>query len=833
MEFKATITRFSRYTNAKPNRFGYNNHMNTIAKKPLKELGYGFIDPAYIPPGKDEYYLRKEQNTGHRYRKLLDNEIGVLEKNGNTASDWNDVLAGEKFNPDLVKNCRFYGLVRIGDLEDYYLEFHDLGLPVGLYNSTVISCDIGSNAAVHNVRHLSHYIIGDEVTLLNIDEMVTTGYAKFGNGMVKEGEPEDVRIWLEICNENGGRRVLPFEDMLPGDAYLWSKYRGDAELTDCFKRMSERNFDRRRGFYGVIGERCVIKDCRILKDVKTGTDCYIKGANKLKNLTIRSSKQMPSQIGEGCELVNGIIGCGCRIFYGVKAVRFILRDASSLKYGARLINSILGDNSTISCCEVLNSLIFPGHEQHHNNSFLCASTVLGQSNIAAGATIGSNHNSRGSDGELVAGRGFWPGLCVSLKHNSRFASYCLLAKGSYPAELDIPLPFSLISNDEQHGSLVVMPGYWFLYNMYAVARNAWKYGDRDKRQVKEQQLEFAFLAPDTAEELYAGLGFIEGLYAAELEEAGSSGGRDTDAAAADRLLTAARRSLIEEPEHADRMPLYAAGFEASKRPVRIIKAGSGYASYRRMLRFYCVRVIAEYMSLGGSESRGKPGKGGLSLSGMRKRFASARRTRWINAGGQLVPGPRLDALLAAVKDGSVASWQEVHAVYREWETHYAEDRCAHAVGLLRELLAREADCFREAAKDGRGAEAGEVDDGAAASAVIAAPEPSAGTAAGSATGKKTTSPEPAAAADPFDASRWTELLAEAVKTYRLIAEQTASSREKDYSNPFRKMTYGDTAEMEAVVGTFAQNNFIAYVAEEAAAFEKTAAALKAEAEKER
>jgi hypothetical protein len=29
--------------------------MNSIKKKPLKEFGYGFIDPAYIPPGKDEY----------------------------------------------------------------------------------------------------------------------------------------------------------------------------------------------------------------------------------------------------------------------------------------------------------------------------------------------------------------------------------------------------------------------------------------------------------------------------------------------------------------------------------------------------------------------------------------------------------------------------------------------------------------------------------------------------------------------------------------------------------------------------------------------------------
>ena len=50
----------------------------------------------------------------------------------------------------------------------------------------------------------------------------------------------------------------------------------------------------------------------------------LRDANKLKNLTINSSADAKTQIGEGCELVNGIVGSGCRIFYGVKAVRFIM-----------------------------------------------------------------------------------------------------------------------------------------------------------------------------------------------------------------------------------------------------------------------------------------------------------------------------------------------------------------------------------------------------------------------------------------------------------------------------------------------------------------------------
>src|SRR5690606_25254893 len=150
------------------------------------------------------------------------------------------------------------------------------------------------------------------------------------------------------------------------------------------------------------------------KDIKMGSYAYVKGVNKLKNLTINSSAESFTQIGEGCELVNGIIGYGCRIFYGVKAVRFILSSNSQLKYGARLINSFLGDNSTISYRDVLNSLIVPAHEQHPIKSYLCAALVKRQRNLAAGATVGSNHIPRAADGEIIAGRGLWPGLCVSL-----------------------------------------------------------------------------------------------------------------------------------------------------------------------------------------------------------------------------------------------------------------------------------------------------------------------------------------------------------------------------------------------------------------------------------
>ena len=419
--------------------------MDNVTFKPGGHIGKDFIPEEYLPDDKDEYYLRRSQvsRSEECWRRLELDEIDRLIKNNNTSDNWNDILVTDDFNPDFIKDSEFFGLVRIGAIRKGLLEHHDLQIQVGITNSRIVSCDIGNDVAIYNVSYLAHYIIGDRCMLTNIDEMHTTNYAKFGNGIVKDGEPEEVRVWLDLINETGSRGIIPFDGIIPADAYLWSKYREDNTLQEKLIEITQNSFDSRRGYYGTVGEQCVIKNSHILKDIKIGSYCYIKGVNKLKNLTIKSTKNEPVQIGEGVELVNGIIGSGCRIFYGCKAVRFVLGSNSNLKYGARLINSFLGDNSTISCCEVLNNLIFPAHEQHHNNSFLIASLLLGQSNLAAGATIGSNHNSRSNDNEIQAGRGFWPGLCSNVKHSCRFASFVLLSKADYPEELDIPLPFSL------------------------------------------------------------------------------------------------------------------------------------------------------------------------------------------------------------------------------------------------------------------------------------------------------------------------------------------------------------------------------------------------------
>jgi len=639
----------------------------TPRRKPLNALGYGFIPHEFLPEGHDEYTHRNQQQlTAYTYRPLREAEIELLIRNGNYSPNWGDVWVTDSFLPEQIQQSKFYGRVRIGDMAAEYLDYRDLHLPTGIYNSVVVSSDIGGHTAIHNVRYLAHFIIGDEVILFNVHEMETSSNAKFGNGIRKEGDPESSLIQLELCNENGGRAVLPFDGMQASDVYLWTRHRHDSVLQERFKAITFGRFDSRRGYYSVVGHRTVIKNSHIIKDVRIGTDAYIKGVNKLKNVTVNSITGAYTQIGEGCELVNGIIGHGCRIFYGVKAVRFILSSFSQLKYGARLINSFLGDNSTISCCEVLNSLIFPAHEQHHNNSFLCAALVMGQSNMAAGATVGSNHNSRGADGEIIAGRGFWPGLCVSLKHNSRFASYTLIVKGDFLHELDIRLPFAMVSHDVPNDRLVILPAYWFLYNMYALMRNNTKFISRDRRSLKNQYFEYDVLAPDTINEAFAALQDIEAAVGKAFHpEAG-----DADRIRRGREILADTSIDLRERE------ILLDGVENSRRKVVLIKVREGYLMYKRMIGYYAATQLKQYFD-------------GHSMTQFEVEYLAGdsplERLAFENIGGQLIRKRDVDALIGDIRSGTLDDWDAIHLRYRQLSSDYPTHKFEHALASLLEL----------------------------------------------------------------------------------------------------------------------------------------------------
>ena len=621
-------------------------------------------------------------------RQLTSAEISLLKaSNKNSDSSWKNVWVSEEFNAALVSGCEIHGFLVLGRLTDSTLKYHDLALVEGLYDSYLENAVIGDDCVVRNVHYLSNYKIGNRNILFNIQEMSCTNHSKFGNGVLKAGEPESNRIWIGVGNENDGRAVLAFENMIPSDAYLWSKYRDDLVLQKRFLEITESQFSKELNTFGITGNDVVIKNTTLLKDAKIGDNAYIKGAFKLKNITVLSSEAEESQIGEGVELVNGILGYGSRVFYQAVAVRFVIGRNCQLKYGARLLNSILGDNSTVSCCEILNNLIFPFHEQHHNSSFLIASTVGGQSNIASGATIGSNHNSRAADGEMYAGRGFWPGLCSDFKHNSRFASFTLISKGSYQYELNIQFPFSLVASNGPCKPVTIIPAYSFMYNMYAVARNKAKFEKRDKRKVKVQNIETDPLAPDTIQEVEYALRRLIELTGEYLVE--SKNKKALAASTKSELYTIAKDFLHQNPNAQFTLPEKTA---QKKFGAVILKPVKAYKAYRRIVKYFAVRTLCEYCE--------RNGKKWISSEDIFTISEMPLFSSWVNVGGQVIPETCLTELFDSIKNGMISSWEQVHEYYNRCQEKYEDYKASYALNLLEKLYSRPLADFNRRIFDG-------------------------------------------------------------------------------------------------------------------------------------
>ncbi len=691
---------------------------------------------------------------GAPYRALTDAEIVTLQSLGNRATDWSAVRIADPFEIGLVRQNEFRGAVRLGPLTPVFLERGAVRQPAGVTHSVLAYCEVGANCAIHHVRLLSGYRVEAQVILFDLGELCASPSDTFG---VASADPKRAP-WIEVWNEAGGRGIQPFPGMRVGDAWIWAKHRADRVLLERLEKLSQdaATRARQRGCPGLIETGATLLHVPILRGVQVGPHACIDGSDRLENVTIESSADEPTHVGAGADLEDGLVGRGCHVGFGSKAGRFVLSPHVHLCHATALTHSVVGDNSAVECCEVRSSLLFPSHGQHHNNSFLIAVCMEGQSNVAAGSTIGSNHNSRAADGEILAKRGFWPGLSTNFKHNSRFASFTLAAKGAYPYEIDLPLPFSLMSNHDSEDCLVVRPAYWFLYNLYALARNAWKFAARDKRVRKDQKIETHFLAPDTVEEIFQALDLLEKWTGAALKRAQEAS--DSNSAPAETTPNGteapenAPRGMWTETSEADRLDILAEGVEHSKRPVRVLKAGCAWKAYREMVHYYAVRTLLEFMEA----------QGVSNLDALKANLEPLGATSWVNVGGQVMTAADLDALLEGIRNGRLGDWDAVHAEQdRLWEA-YPRQKAAHALGALLRLEGW--------------------------------------------------------TLDELIPTRWVEALDLARMTQFEIAKRTRDSRARDHVNPFRSVTYDSQAEMDAVLGTLEDNAFVQQTAREAEEF---------------
>ncbi|MBO7260418.1 MAG: DUF4954 family protein, partial [Bacteroidaceae bacterium] len=249
----------------------------------------------------------------------------------------------------------------------------------------------------------------------------------------------------------------------------------------------------------------------------------------------------------------------------------------------------------------------------------------------------------------------------------------MLAKADYQYELINPFPFALLSNDAKNDELTVMPAFSWMYNMYALARNTWKFANRDQRIFKVQNIEIDTFAPDSMEESIQARKLLEvwtakaylrskGEYKNNIEE------REL------RLL--GNKLLNGDQKVVDALEILGEGMEKSKRKVRILKVYKSYHAYGDMIMHYAIKNALKWLEDNPEET----------FQTMAEKLDSVRQREWMNLGGQLIMMNDIEQLRSDINDGVLNSWKEIHKRYNEIWKSYPLDKLRHAYLALKFVL---------------------------------------------------------------------------------------------------------------------------------------------------
>ena len=129
------------------------------------------------------------------FQVISNEQIKALEAQGCCAEDWKQVEVADGFISERIRNTCFMGLVRIGGVGGTAESVHGIQKPCGIYNATILNCNIGDGVRIANVGvHIANYDIEDGVCIEDVGTIQANAGAAFGNG-----------IRVETVNEAGGR----------------------------------------------------------------------------------------------------------------------------------------------------------------------------------------------------------------------------------------------------------------------------------------------------------------------------------------------------------------------------------------------------------------------------------------------------------------------------------------------------------------------------------------------------------------------------------------------------------------------------------------------------
>ena len=432
------------------------------------------------------------------YRPLVMPEIEILKQQGCTSTDWEQISVSNLFSPEMVHNVQFSGSVSLGDNSGTVAFSGGIVRNCGIYNASIHNCSIGDHVYIHHIsNYIANYDIEDHVILENIELCFIDGETSFGNG-----------IKVSTLDETGGRGVMIYDKLSAHLAYFQAWYKHRHGLIQEIESKITEYAESVKSNRGTIGKFSVIRNCRLIKNVKFGPYSQIYGPTRLENGSVNSNKFAPIKLGAGILAENFIVSSGAEISDGVIISNCFIGQGSILGKQYSAENSLFFANCQGFHGEACSIFGGPYTVSHHKSTLLIAG-MFSFCNAGSGSNQSNHMYKLGPIHHGIVERGSKTTSDSYILWPAKIGAFTLVMGRHYKNTDTSDLPFSYLieSKDESW----IAPGI----NLRSVGtiRDVLKWPRRDRRKDPEKLdcINFNLLSPFTIQKMQKGLDILRSL----------------------------------------------------------------------------------------------------------------------------------------------------------------------------------------------------------------------------------------------------------------------------------------------------------------------------------
>ena len=437
---------------------------------------------------------RRDNILGLLLRPLTREEIAVMEDRGCRADDWATVQVAQDFDAFRVRRTHLRGRCTLGRFAGEVEVAPGVRLGAGIYDCTLIDCQIGNDCLIENVRFAANLVVERDAVLFDIGAITCSGAARFACGQA-----------LTLGPESGGREVPLWAELTVDDAALVARERGDRDGQAAVCAAVARYAEAVTSPVAWVRRGARVRHTTRLSDCYIGAGAVVDNALGLDDCCLLSSVEEPVTVGTGALAAHSVLQWGVRLGGGAIVRHAALLEHSSADAHATIEQAVIGPNTHVEKGEITASLVGPFVGFHHQSMLIAVIWPEGKGNVAHGAMIGSNHTGRAPDQECWPGEGTFHGLGCAVRFPSDFsqAPYTTIGMGTTTLPQRCAFPFSLIAVPTEplddaripRAYNEIIPA-WSLYaNAYGLVRTELKLKSRNR--ARRQRIDHKVLRPST------------------------------------------------------------------------------------------------------------------------------------------------------------------------------------------------------------------------------------------------------------------------------------------------------------------------------------------------